>query len=76
MLETAPERREDFPIDSFRHLEGILQEIRRGVMANAAELADRDTPDGPVYTVTRDHVVRALRDLLSNWEACRKMLRL
>jgi hypothetical protein len=71
LLESGPERREDFPVDSFRHLEGYWHLIRRIVMARAAQLADRETPEGPVYTVTRDHVAMALRELLSDWETCR-----
>jgi len=70
MLETAPERREDFPIDSFRHLEEILQGIRRRVMVRATEFADHDNPGTPFYQVTRMHVDRALRELLTDPREC------
>jgi hypothetical protein len=70
----ASERNENFPIDSFRHLEGMLQRIRRRVMADAAGLADREDPNGIVFTVKRHHVDEALCSVLSNWETLRRVL--
>ncbi len=61
--------REDFPIESFRHLEGKLQTIRRTVMDKAAELA-RSKPEGDVYVVTKQCVDAAIRQVLSQPQEC------
>jgi hypothetical protein len=62
----AAERHEDFPIDTFRHLEGMLREIRNRVMARAAELAQSENPTAPIYRVTRNHIDLALREALDS----------
>jgi hypothetical protein len=62
----TPERRDEFPIGSFRYLETVLQAIRSRIMARATELADHDNPTHPIYRVTRHHIDRALRELLSD----------
>jgi hypothetical protein len=66
------ERREDFPIDSFRHLEKMLQGIRRRIMVRAAEFAEQENPGTRLYQVTRAHVDRALRELLNDPRQCNR----
>jgi len=63
-----PTLREDFAIETFRYLEGRLQEIRRIVMADAANLAKesalRAQPAAREFRVEKEHVDRALVVLL------------
>ena len=66
------ERHEDFPIESFRYLEGKLQVIRRIAMAYAAQIANLASPESSVYTVRREHVDKALSKLLREPDTCRK----
>lgn len=68
------DRREDFPVESFRFLEAKLQEIRRVVMKAAAELADRDAPQSDVYRVERRHVTKALESVLSDPDRCKRAI--
>jgi hypothetical protein len=66
-------RREDFLISSFKHLEARLQGIRRKVMKRAAEIARRESPPGEeVFEVGAGHVDRALSELLDDQEACKR----
>ena len=62
---SVAERREDFPIKTFIHLEGMLQEIRRAAMKRAAEIAKNESST-EVYVVKRAHVDQALLEILSD----------
>lgn len=53
------ERREDFSIDAFRHLETKLSELRRRIMDRAASIAREGQPTGTVYCVKTEHVNQA-----------------
>ncbi|MEK7664660.1 MAG: hypothetical protein AAB361_00800 [Patescibacteria group bacterium] len=60
------EKKEDFPIDSFRYLEGKLQEIRAIAMRRAAENAERQSsPKEIIYRVEKYHIDMALAELFS-----------
>lgn len=61
----AQKRREIFPVESFRHLESKIQQIRREVMNRAAELADVMGSDPDEYLVSPSHVDSALLIVLS-----------
>jgi hypothetical protein len=70
---TLHRQQEDFPIESFRYLEGKLQAIRKMVMDYAAKIAaDRTNPDLPIYIVQREHVDEALGTVLSDTDGCRR----
>jgi hypothetical protein len=58
--ETPVERREDFPVESFQHLEVKLQLIRKLVMDLAAEIAAATETNPYSYRVERAHVDHAL----------------
>lgn len=61
------ERQEDFPVDTFRHLESRLGRIRRHVMQQAASIAEAATPaEASVYRVEPEHVNLALFHLIEN----------
>jgi hypothetical protein len=58
--------REDFSLETYRHLESRLNEIRRQVMDLAAQAALADTPSADIYSVKRVHVDAALRTVLGD----------
>lgn len=59
--------REIFPIDSFRFLEECLQKLRMAVMDKAAEIAKDERPSSAqAYTVEREHIIRALKEVMGN----------
>lgn len=61
------QRHEDFPVDSFRHLEHRIGQIRRDVLQGAAENADARTPDSePEYRVEKEDVAKAMQRLLKD----------
>ncbi len=62
-------RREDFPLDSFRYLEAKMQELRKRVMDRAAELAEVTGSQPDVYRVEKQHVDKALAELLLDSES-------
>jgi hypothetical protein len=66
----ARPRREEFPVDTYRHLEGMLQEIRRRIMDRAAQMAAEEQQAGDVYRVERRHVDRALIEVVSDTDTC------
>ena len=58
------QKREDFPLDIFRHLEGQLQVLRRKIMAEAADLAKRESPpEEEVFVVKREHVEAIIENM-------------
>ena len=59
------ERREDFKIETYRHLEEKIGKIRRSVMDLAAQHARGRQPDTEVYRVEPQDIDRAFTDLLS-----------
>ena len=61
-------RREDFPVDTFRHLEKKIQTLRLETLQRAAELAGQDGRqlDKPIFTVGISHVDQAIEDLLGD----------
>jgi hypothetical protein len=61
---TSQSRREDFSIDSFRHLEGKLQVIRRMVMERAVTVAMNSSSD-VVVRITPKDVDFALKEVLN-----------
>lgn len=63
-------RREEFPVDTYRHLEGMLQEIRRRIMDRAAQMAAEEQQESDVYRVERKHVDRALVEVVSDTGDC------
>ncbi len=59
------ELRENFPVTVFQHLEHRIRGLRTEVMKRAAFLAREEAPQGAeIYTVTVDHVNRALSELV------------
>jgi hypothetical protein len=68
VLEQSPtevEPRQDFPLDTFNELENRLRALRIHLMRRAGELA-RTKAAGPVYRVKREHVLTAIRELISH----------
>mgnify|MGYP001591397455 FL=1 len=58
------QKREDFPVDTFRHLEGLLQILRRKIMAEAAEIAKRESPpEEEIFVVKREHVEAVIESM-------------
>jgi len=62
------ERQEDFPIETFRHVERRICIARAEVMKKAAELAAQERPDTPCYTVGKTHIDAALRIMIDSGE--------
>lgn len=58
--DTPVERKEDFPVESFQHLEAKLQLIRKLVMDLAAETAANTEANPFSYRVEKAHVDHAL----------------
>lgn len=58
--DTPVERKEDFPVESFQHLEAKLQLIRKLVMDLAAEIASDNESNPYAYRVEKAHVDHAL----------------
>ncbi len=55
------QKREDFPIATFRFLEGNLRILRRKIMAEAAEMAKQESPpEEAIYVVEEKHVKAVL----------------
>jgi len=65
-VEPPFERRENFPVSSFRHLEGYLIRIRTKVMALAAEHANNRQPEGEEFRVSTEDIDEALSNLLAD----------
>ena len=71
------EKREDFLIESLKHMESRLQGIRCEIMRRAAELARSEAPaNDEVFEVRISHVNRALVELFNNPAECKKAARL
>ncbi|MDD4888682.1 MAG: hypothetical protein PHU85_02035, partial [Phycisphaerae bacterium] len=56
------ERQENFPIGTYRYLDGLLSDVRVAVSRRAAELAGDENPDSPAYTVGYKHVTAAWKE--------------
>jgi len=69
----ASSRREEFPVDVFRYLEGKLHRIRNRTARMAAERARR-SQEGEVYTVDKSHIDAALLELFADTHECFKEL--
>ncbi len=62
--QSPTQKKESFPLDTFRHLEGQLQILRRIIMAEAAELAKKESPpEEEVYVVRREHVQAVIKSM-------------
>jgi len=72
-IATAP-RREDFPVEVFRYLEGKLQKIRNNAARLAADIACGEQPMDEVYRVEKAHVDAALLQLLRDTKGWLKEL--
>lgn len=59
-------RREDFPVDSFRYLEGKLQEFRKTIMDGAAKIAASEDVNSVVYRIERKHIDLAVAEMLDD----------
>ncbi len=58
MSKQTTRRHENFPIDSFRFMEGKISKLRRSVMFVAARIAREEAPaDQQIYTVEQKHVI-------------------
>ncbi len=63
MSESAT-RQEDFPVETFVHLEGRLQqEVRKPLMKAAADNAAKRDPSADPYVVTQADVNKAVHDM-------------
>ncbi|MDD4891834.1 MAG: hypothetical protein PHU85_18090 [Phycisphaerae bacterium] len=56
------ERQENFPIGTFRYLDGLLSDVRVAVSRRAAELAGDENPDSLAYRVSCKHVTAAWKE--------------
>lgn len=57
-------RREDFPLDTFRALEEYLQILRRKIMAEAAEIAKRESPPKEeTFIVKKEHIEAVIKSM-------------
>lgn len=65
---TNAERTENFPNQTFLHLETRLCVLRRLIMRQAASYPKNETSDH-VYTVTTEHVDRALYEVFAGSES-------
>ena len=63
-VQSPMEKKEDFPIESFKYLEGRLQSLRRRIMNRAAEIAKIESPsENPVFVVQTEHINKAIREI-------------
>lgn len=57
IAQSPMQKREDFPIATFRFLEGNLQILRKKIMEKAAEIAYQESPsEEKVFVVEKKHV--------------------
>ncbi len=63
---TPTEPRQNFPLESFSHLEDQLNNVRNRVMRLAAKKALDEHTSGKTYVVGKSHVDSALRELIPN----------
>lgn len=61
---STEQRREDFPIDVFRHMESRIGEIRKALMELAAQKASARSPDGGTYQVESGDIDAAWDEIL------------
>lgn len=54
------QKREDFPIATFRFLEGNLQILRKKIMEESAEMAKQESPPEEATYVVREKHVKAV----------------
>lgn len=58
------QKREDFPVATFRFLEENLQILRRKIMEEAAEMAKQESPpEEGTYVVKKEHVKAVLEKM-------------
>ncbi len=74
ILRGRESRKEDFPIPTFSHAERRISAFRSALLAQAAAVANRETPESEAsYTVTAAHVDQAIEELLNDTDIIKRL---